>query len=390
MSINNILLLFAGALVITIIILIVIYISLTTKEKNEQKKKEEEANIYDTTKTAKAYNISSIFNFMEFDKIEDNMIVLKNGKKFLMVIECQGINYDLMSEVEKTAVEKGFIQFLNTLRDPIQIYIQTRTINLENSVQNYKSRLKKIESELSIKEEKYKKLIERNSEDSKQIRNLKYEITRLTNLFEYGKDIISNTERMSLNKNVLRKKYYIVISFYYSNIEGENLLDYEIRDLAFSDLYAKAQSIIRTLSSTGVMGKILNSNEIADLLYNAYNRDESEKYGISKALEAGYDELFVTAPDLLDKRMKAIEEEISKKALDRAQEAVLFAKTEKDKQLREKEENMNELINEIAKQLIIDNSQYMPEDITEDALEYVEESTPKKKRGRPKKNEEVS
>lgn len=38
---------------------------------------------------------------MEFDKIEDNMIVQKNGKRYLMVVECQGINYDLMSRMEK-------------------------------------------------------------------------------------------------------------------------------------------------------------------------------------------------------------------------------------------------------------------------------------------------
>ena len=389
MSINSILLLIAGILVITIIVLIFVYLSMTSKEKRIQKEKEQAENVYSTTKEAKTYNKSSIFNFMEFEKVEDNMLIQKKGKKFLMFIECQGINYDLMSEVEKTSVERGFIQFLNTLRNPIQIYIQTRTINLDASVQNYKDRLKKTEDELLRKEEKYKKLIENESTDEKQIRNLRYEITRLNNLCEYGRDVIASTERMSLNKSVLRKKYYIVISYYFSNVDGENLVDYEIRDLAFSDLYAKAQSIIRTLASTGVTGKILNSFEIVDLLYNAYNRDESEKYGIEKAVDAGFDELYVTAPDMLEKRMKAIDEEIGKKALDMAQDAVLFAKTEKEQELLEKEQNMNELISELAKQLVVENSQYMPEDITEGALERIE-TVAKPKRGRPKKNKEVN
>ena len=39
-----------------------------------------------------------------------------------MVLECQGVNYDLMSDMERTSVEQGFIQFLNTLRTEIQIY----------------------------------------------------------------------------------------------------------------------------------------------------------------------------------------------------------------------------------------------------------------------------
>ena len=49
----------------------------------------------------------------EFEKVEDNMIIQKKGK-YLMVLECQGINYDLMSEMEMASVEQGFIEFLNT------------------------------------------------------------------------------------------------------------------------------------------------------------------------------------------------------------------------------------------------------------------------------------
>ena len=95
------------------------------------------------------YNKQSIFDFMEFDRVEDNMIVQKNEKRFLMVLECQGVNYDLMSDMEKTGVEEGFVQFLNTLRYPIQLYVQTRTINLEKSIENYKARLKEVEDKLN-------------------------------------------------------------------------------------------------------------------------------------------------------------------------------------------------------------------------------------------------
>ena len=72
------------------------------------------------------------------------MIVQKNGNRYLMVVECQGINYDLMSEAEKVSVEEGFLQFLNTLRHPIQIYVQTRTVNLNDSIENYKKKLAEI------------------------------------------------------------------------------------------------------------------------------------------------------------------------------------------------------------------------------------------------------
>ena len=148
-------------LVIFAIIFIIVQIKVHKKNKiqnaklNEGSKKlkkdEKKGNISGTT----SYNKQSIFDFMEFNGVEDNMIVQKNGKRYIMVIECQGINYDLMSQMEKVGVEEGFQQFLNTLRFPIQIYIQTRTINLESSIQGYKAKLKEIESKYDNDEEEF-------------------------------------------------------------------------------------------------------------------------------------------------------------------------------------------------------------------------------------------
>ena len=104
------------------------------------------------------YNKQSIYDFMEFDKVEDNMIVQKNGRRYLMVVECQGINYDLMSKVEKVGVEEGFQQFLNTLRHPIQIYIQTRTINLEGSISKYRTKVKEVEDKYNKMQFQYNQI----------------------------------------------------------------------------------------------------------------------------------------------------------------------------------------------------------------------------------------
>lgn len=89
-----------------------------------------------------------------------------------MVVECQGINYDLMSRMEKNAVEEGFSQFLNTLRHPIQIYTQSRTINLDSSLENYKHRVDGIKEELDRKENQYKQMVQSGRYDEKQLQNI--------------------------------------------------------------------------------------------------------------------------------------------------------------------------------------------------------------------------
>ena len=98
--------------------------------------------------TRSGENINSIYQFMEFDAITDNMIVRKNSGHFVMVIECKGINYDLLSEDEKYAVEAGFIAMLNTLRFPIQLYVQTRTLNLRTLVGKYSERTDDIKDQI--------------------------------------------------------------------------------------------------------------------------------------------------------------------------------------------------------------------------------------------------
>ena len=144
------------------------------------------------------------------------------------------------------------------------------------------------------------------------------------------KDIIYSTERMSLNKNVLNQKYYVVIPYYPEELGENNFDKQEITNMAFSELYTRAQSIIRTLGVCGVNGRVLNSNDLVDLLYVAYNRDDAEVYGVDKAIESGYDELYSTAPDVVDKKMRALNEQIERKAFDKANEKVIEAKSEKE------------------------------------------------------------
>ena len=290
-----------------------------------------------------------------------------------MVVECQGINYDLMSEVEKNAVEEGFIQFLNTIRFPIQIYVQTRTINLENSIHTYRERVKKIEDDYQKQEQRYKEMRSSGNYTKEQLERAYYELTKQRNLTEYGKDIIYSTERMSLNKNVLNQKYYVIVPYYPDEL-GQNDFDKEeIQNLAFSELYTRCQSVVRTLSGCEVNGKILNSEELIELLYVAYNRDEQEVYGLDKALRAGYDELYSTAPDVLDKKMKTLDRKIEEEAFNKANAKVMEAQSAKERALQRKESNMDNLIDNLAKLIIEQNTASVGYDVAQEAIKSIDE-----------------
>ena len=288
------------------------------KEKNKSKDNESESKNSSKKQTnSNNQDKQSIFNFMEFDTVTDNMIVQKDGNRFLMVIECQGINYDLMSGIEKNGVEEGFVQFLNTLRYPIQIYIQTRSINLESSLVGYREKLKEVEIKLRKMQSQYDQMRE----------------------------------------------------------SGENLDKKEIEESAFSELYTRAQSLINSIGLCGVRGKILKSDELVELLYMAYNRDEAETFGLDKAVRAGYDEMYSTAPDVLAKRMKELDKIIESKAMNLASEKIEQAKSELEQKVEEKEHSMEELISKMAKIIIGENERYVGKEIADKAIEKVDEDS---------------
>ena len=388
-TIQMLIILLVGAVCI-LFILSIVYMILKRKQKNEKKKSIsniDENNENVANKASKKKDNSqadiykkSIFDFMEFDKIEDNMIIQKNGKKCIMVVECQGINYDLMSRVEKTSVEEGFVQFLNTLRHPIQIYVQTRTINLENSINTYKRKLNDIEANLFKMRQRYREMQEAETYSKEELDRAFFELTKQNNLYEYGRDIIYNTEKMSLNKNILSKKYYIVISFYTSEItKTEDYDKKEVLSMAFSELYNRAQSIIRTISACGVTAKIMNSVELTELLYVAYNRDESETFDLKKAIRAEYDNLYSTAPDVLEKRMKELDKIIEEKAMNKVTEKIERVMTKNREKLDEKESAIEELADEMAKIILEENRQYLGSELVDSIIEEEEKENEKKK-----------
>ena len=388
-TIQMLIILLVGAIVI-LFILVMVYIFLKIKEntgndESKDVKETKEKAMKNKGEFEKDSGKKSVLDFMEFDKIEDNMIIQSNGKKCVMVIECQGINYDLMSGIEKTGVEEGFVQFLNTLRHPIQIYIQTRTINLENSIKAYKKRLNDIEANLFRMRQRYEEILESDTASKDEINRAFYELSKQTNLYEYGKDIIYNTEQMSLNKNILNKKYYIVISFHSSELGNSDYDKEELQSMAFSELYNRAQSIIRSISACSINAKIMNSMELAELLYVAYNRDESETFDLQKAVRAEYDSLYSTAPDVLDKKMKEIDKEIERKAIDIVTEKVEKFRSENREKVERKEASIDELADEMAMIILEENRRYLGDDVVDgikedEVKENVEEKAKKSTR----------
>lgn len=291
------------------------------------------------TSSTKLQGIESVFKFLDFDTIVDSMIVRKNRTQYIMVIQCKGVNFDLLGEEEKLAVENGFTQFLNTLRYPVQLYVQSRSVNLKESIEKYEDKINEVKNDILKLDSQIKKESANGRMDL--VRKLEFDRRRKMNILEYGLDITNYVSKLSQNRNVLQQNTYVAVAYYTSEFGGQisNYSKEEIDNIAFSELYTRTQTLIRALSSAGVTGRVINSEELAELLYIAYNRDDSELINLRKSIDAQYDSLYNTAKDVLDKQKEMIEKKVDQEAIELVTKSIGKA----DRIIKLRKENKEEI-----------------------------------------------
>ena len=365
--------------IIGILSLIVVFIIIKMRLKEKQRIEENSSKIIGekNNNQAKKTNlitrdgkeIDSIYKFMEFDSITDNMIIRKNREQFIMVIECKGINYDLLSNDEKSAVELGFISFLNTIRTPIQLYVQTRKLDMSNLLNSYSRRtdamleeVRKIDAQIQ--------LAKQNGNDA-LVKKLSFDRKRKMNIVEYSESIEEYTNKINDSQYMLQQKTYIVVSYYASEIgETKKYSDIELNDLVFSELFTRTQTILNALTSSEITGKVLNSEELAELLYVAYNRESSDTYTLKNALDAQYDRLYSTAKDVLETRKQELRKQIETEAMKLATNSI----TKADEQLREERKQKAIEIKKKAESIMADYKDDLSKELYDKTIKQIREA----------------
>jgi len=264
-------------------------------------------------------NIKTTQESLPFDTIEvfspDEPIgiVAKNdGKTFIGVIEVQGINYNLLDIAERELLEKGFEMLLNGIDYPIQIFVQSRKIDIENYKKMYEDMLAEIKRTLdrAIERVNFYSSVNPDGDELKEfIENSK----KLQSQYLYGQQLIDYIIYRCSQKNILERRYYIVLSHVYNPTEfKEELTKEEIVSNAFFDISNRANSIISALHRMKLDGNLLTGNELADLYYTSYNKADSEHYRMERALKSRFSHLYTTAEAVEVKAMRRRLNELKK------------------------------------------------------------------------------
>jgi len=93
-------------------------------------------------KLAKAKPVASTQQYLDIVEIKDDVVILRDGS-LRAVLLVSSINFALKGEDEQNALIYAYIGFLNSLNFPIQILIQSRSLNIDG----YLSKLENLEKE---------------------------------------------------------------------------------------------------------------------------------------------------------------------------------------------------------------------------------------------------
>lgn len=212
--------------------------------------------------TPEIKNPNSTQNTLEIAEIRDGIVIMKDGS-FRAVVMAKSINFDLMSPTEQDAVEYAYQSFLNSLYFDIQVFIRSRKIDMGP----YLEKLGKVRGEM----------------DNMLLGML------MEDYIYFIEDLVQQT-------NIMSKEFYIVVP-YFSQIDAAKALQSSKRLLggvfgdkrgivtineqtlekAKSELTNRVQSVVNGLMQMGVQAIPLDTQELIELYYNAYNPDTATR-----------------------------------------------------------------------------------------------------------------
>jgi hypothetical protein len=184
--------------------------------------------------------------------ITSDIVLYKDGGAAL-VMESTSLNFELLSELEQRAIIASYAGLLNSFNFPVQIVARTQRKNISSYI--------------------------------KYLQNAKKALTnpKLAHIMEdYENFIIEAIKR----KNVLSKKFYIVLPFtpyelgvaksLFSAFTKPSAIPYPksyVVKKAKISLYPKRDHLMRQSSRIGIELKQLLTAELIDLYFNIYNPD---------------------------------------------------------------------------------------------------------------------
>lgn len=213
----------------------------------------------DAPAAAPKKNQNSSQSALLLSEIRDNMVIMNDGS-FRAVIECQAINFDLMSDREREGVEVLYQNFLNALNHPVQILVRSKRVDIGPYLEKlYNIRVRQDNMLLNVLMDDYMKFIDLLAQQYSIMEKSFYVIVPynntgdLTTIVQQSKGFFDKL--FTKNKNTITK------------------IDKATYVKAQDEISRRVESVSAGLRQIGIACKQLNTVQLGELYYNFYNPD---------------------------------------------------------------------------------------------------------------------
>ena len=199
-------------------------------------------------------------DFVPIKEIRDGVVVLKDNT-LRAILLCSSLNFALKSEDEQTALLSQFQHFLNSLDFSIQIYIQSRRLDIRPYIAVLEGHhLKQTNDLIKIQTREYIEFI-KNFTESSDIMTKNFFI-----VVPYEKPILQ-----------MGKAGMQIVSFFTKKEKSEDKEGQESMEELETQLEQRISIVEQGLVRMGLRGIRLGTEEVIELLYKIFNPGEMEK-----------------------------------------------------------------------------------------------------------------
>lgn len=195
--------------------------------------------------------------YLDIAEIREDTVILKDGT-LRAVIMCSSVNFALKAEDEQKALISGYMQFINALKHPLQIVVQSRKLDMDNYM---------------------RRLVEAQKKQTNDLLKM-----QIITYIDYVKELIEIGE-------IMTKRFYIVVPY---NPLGDKTKSFwkrlkeafrpgniiKMKKETFKkykeELDLRLSSVQSNLRSMGLDTVILDTQGLIELYYNVYNPLTSE------------------------------------------------------------------------------------------------------------------
>lgn len=196
--------------------------------------------------------------FVPIEEIRDGIVILKDGG-LRAILMASSINFALKSEDEKAAVLFQFQNFLNSLDFSVQLFIQSRNLDIRPYIQTLEERLKaQVNDLMRIQVSEYIDFV-KNFTESSNIMSKSFFIVVPYNpsVLNIKQDVLGKFTGKKNSKDMARER-------------GRRFEENR------TQLQQRVASVEQGLTRTGVRIVQLGTEEVVELLYKMFNPGELE------------------------------------------------------------------------------------------------------------------